>query len=290
MSEDLQPLLQELDARIQELEQLPHPEIQQQVFTVLQLIDQLHRGSVSRLATYLKQKGLWEETLDDEAMNLLFTLYDQLPLDETTQVEDALQTVRPYIQSHGGELELVKVEDGVVHVMLKGSCQSCSASSATLTHGVETALREGFTGFKEMVVQESDEPARDDWIELKVLPAGMNTTQGPVFKEVAQLSDLAQERANIVRLEQKNILLVRSGLEVFAYDAECPGCNLSLDGAKRSGNVLVCTWTNCAFDIRNGRRVDGEEGAGLKVYPVTVQGDQVLLAMDFSPTSMFGGA
>ena len=288
MSEDLQPLLQELDARIQELEQLPHPELQQQVFTVLQLIDQLHRGSVSRLAEYLKQKDLWEEALNDEAIDLLFTLYDQIPLDETTQVEDALQAVRPYIQSHGGELEVVKVEDGVVHVMLKGSCQSCSASSATLTHGVETALREGFAGFKEMVVHESDEPARDDWIELKVLPTGTNTAQGPVFKEVARLSELALDRANIVRLEQKAILLVRSGFEVFAYDAECPGCNLPLDGAKLSGNVLVCTWTNCAFDIRNGRRVDGDVGAGLKVYPVAVQGDQVLLAMDFSPTSMFG--
>lgn len=284
---DLQALLEELDGRIGQLEHLPHPEVQQQVFTVLQLIDRLHRGSVNRLSAFLKEKNLWDDALDDEAINLLFTLYDQIPLDEATQVDDALQSVRPYIESHGGELEVVKVEEGVVHVMLKGSCQSCSASSATLTHGVETALREGFAGFKDMIVHESNEPARDDWIELNVLPPGASQ-RGPVFKEVARLSTLSEGRANSIVLEQKNILLVRQKFDVFAYDAQCPGCGLPLEGAKVSGNVLVCTWTNCAFDTRNGRRVDGEESGGLKVYPVTVQGDQVLLAMDFSPTSMFG--
>lgn len=287
---ELQALLEELDGRIGQLEQLPHPEIQAQVFTVLQLIDQLHRGSVSRLSEFLKEKGLWEDVLEDEVINLLLTLYDQIPLDEATQVDDALQSVRPYIASHGGELEVVKVENGTVHVMLKGSCQSCSASDATLTHGVETALREDFAGFKAMVVHESNEPARDDWIELTVLPVNTQQPQGPVFKDVARLSDLAQDHVNIIRLEHKNILLLRLGYDVFAYDVDCPGCNLSLDGAKLSGNVLVCPWTNCAFDIRNGRRVDGEEGAGLKVYPVTVQDNQVLLAMEFSPTTMFGNS
>jgi Fe-S cluster biogenesis protein NfuA/nitrite reductase/ring-hydroxylating ferredoxin subunit len=278
----VQDLIEELNARIAQLEQLPQPELKAQIFTVLQLIDQLHRPSVARMASFLKEKNLWEESLNDGHIHLLFTLYDQLPLDELTQVEDALQSVRPYIESHGGDLEVLKVEDGIVHVKLKGSCQSCSASSATLTLGVETALREGYANFKQMVVHEPNELPKGDWIELDVLPV---RAQGPVFKEMARLSDLAQ--VTTIRLEQKHILLVRSGFEVFAYDATCPGCQLSLEGAKLSGHVLVCPWTNCAFDSRNGRRVDGGNGEGLKVYPVAVQGNQVMLAMDFSPTALF---
>lgn len=292
MADDLATLLQDLDARIRGLEALPDPEVQDQVFTVLQLIDTLHRTAVSRLATRLKETPLWDAVLEDEAVNILFTLYDQLPLDEVTQVEDALEVVRPYIHSHGGELELVKVEDGVVHVALKGSCQTCSASSATLSHGVETALREGFAGFKEMVVHEADEPTIEGLIELPMMQGAQLQTepvkpQGPVFKAVAQLSLLPTDRAVLAPVEGQAVLLVRSGGEAYAYAATCPGCSMSLEGAALSGHVLVCPWSNCAYDVRSGRRVDGEAGEGLRVYPVSVQGNQVLLAMEFSPTSLF---
>jgi Fe-S cluster biogenesis protein NfuA/nitrite reductase/ring-hydroxylating ferredoxin subunit len=289
MASDLQDLLQELDARIRGLEALPE-EVQEQVFTMLQVIDSVHRTSVSRLAAQLKEAGIWERALEDDGVNVLFTLYDQLPLVEEAQVEDALELVRPYIHSHGGEVEVLKVEDGVVHLMLKGSCQSCSASSDTLKRGVETALREGFAGFKGVVVHEADEPPHEGWIDLPMVTNAASRTkpQGPVFRQVARLSDLPTDRAAVVSVEGRSVLLVRSGAQAYAYDPACPGCTMSLEGAKLSGNVLVCPWQNCAYDVRSGRRADGEAGENLRVYPVSVQADQVLLAMEFAPAALFG--
>lgn len=50
--------------------------------------------------------------------------------------------VRPYINSHGGEIELVAIDDGIARVRLSGACSGCSASSITLRNVVSDALRE----------------------------------------------------------------------------------------------------------------------------------------------------
>lgn len=287
MSNDLQALLRELDARIRDLESLPQPELRERIFTVLQLVDGLHRGAVERVAELLEEGGMWEAAVNDERVGLLLALYDQVPVDDVARAEDALAPVRPYIRSHGGEVEVLRVVDGVVHVRLVGSCRSCSAAGATLSHGVETALREGFAGFRGMVVQDTDEPPHPGWVDLPVVQAGGARPGGPVFREIGLLTELPTDRATLRSVEGNPVLLVRAEEDAYAYDATCPGCGLTLEGAKLSGHVLVCTWTNCAFDVRSGRRVDGEPGRGLRVYPVSVQRGRVLLALDFSPTSLF---
>jgi Fe-S cluster biogenesis protein NfuA len=53
-------------------------------------------------------------------------------------------TVLPGIQSDGGDLELLSVDDGIAKVRLQGACRSCPASSATLKHGVERTLMSAF--------------------------------------------------------------------------------------------------------------------------------------------------
>lgn len=57
------------------------------------------------------------------------------------RVNAALQTIRPYLQADGGDVELVQVtEDGIVEVRLTGACVGCPMSQMTLRAGVERAL------------------------------------------------------------------------------------------------------------------------------------------------------
>ena len=58
------------------------------------------------------------------------------------KVEEALNTIRPYIQMDGGDVEFVDYVDGVVRVRLTGACAGCPMSQMTLTMGVEKALKE----------------------------------------------------------------------------------------------------------------------------------------------------
>jgi Fe-S cluster biogenesis protein NfuA len=59
-----------------------------------------------------------------------------------TRILRALEKVRPYLHSHGGDVEFLNVTGGVVRLKLLGSCGSCPSSSVTLKNAVEEALYE----------------------------------------------------------------------------------------------------------------------------------------------------
>jgi len=69
------------------------------------------------------------------------------------RVEKVLDKIRPYIQSDGGNIALVAVDEtnGVVKVTLSGACGSCPSSTATLKGGVERMIRQEIPEIKEVV-------------------------------------------------------------------------------------------------------------------------------------------
>ncbi len=67
------------------------------------------------------------------------------------KVKLALNKIRPMLQSDGGDVELVSVEEGVVKVRLTGACGNCPMSQATLKNGVERILKQEVPEVKEVV-------------------------------------------------------------------------------------------------------------------------------------------
>src|ERR1041384_6149127 len=64
--------------------------------------------------------------------------------DTLERIEKTLDTLRPYISSHRGQVEVVDFDesDGVLLLRLGGTCSGCSASSITLRQGIEARLRQ----------------------------------------------------------------------------------------------------------------------------------------------------
>lgn len=57
-------------------------------------------------------------------------------------IEKALDEIRPFLQSDGGDISLLSIEDGkVVNVQLKGACVGCSVNQMTLKSGVEMTIK-----------------------------------------------------------------------------------------------------------------------------------------------------
>ena len=67
------------------------------------------------------------------------------------KVEEALNEIRPALQAHGGDVELVSVEKDRVNVKLTGACGCCPMSQMTLKTGVEKALKEALPEIREVV-------------------------------------------------------------------------------------------------------------------------------------------
>lgn len=67
------------------------------------------------------------------------------------KVEAVLNDIRPALQSDGGDVELVEVDQGVVKVRLKGACGGCPMASMTLKNGIEKVLKESIPEVKEVL-------------------------------------------------------------------------------------------------------------------------------------------
>jgi Fe-S cluster biogenesis protein NfuA/nitrite reductase/ring-hydroxylating ferredoxin subunit len=245
----------QLDTLVQTLER----DGDERALMLLELIDAVHRPGLAALA---------EGDTEHPAARVLIAMYG-LELDDEELVEEALEQVRPYINSHGGEVELVSVEDGVVRVRMSGACRGCAASAMTLRRGIEEALRDGYPGFREVVAEEP-EPG-PVLLQLEDL-------RRPVFADVDAPEDGA---VRAVTLDSVPVLLVKTHGEVFAFRNGCAVDGLPLEGARLTGDgVIVCPWHNCAYDARTGKRVDDPAAAGLAVIPVALRDGAVQVAVN----------
>lgn len=65
-------------------------------------------------------------------------------MDQLEKIEIALQSIRPFLQKDGGDVEFVELtEDNVVRVRLVGACETCSMSAMTLKAGIEESIKNG---------------------------------------------------------------------------------------------------------------------------------------------------
>lgn len=146
----LNEVLDRLEGLLAEIDQLDE-EVRRPVLELLDGLDALHRTALERLPEALGTDGVERLRTADPALAWLLDTYG-IGADERAAAERALDSVRPYIHSHGGEVELLDVSGGVVHVRVAGACSGCAASAITLREGVEAALREVVPGFQRLEV------------------------------------------------------------------------------------------------------------------------------------------
>jgi len=262
---------------------------------LLELIDAIHRPALGLIVA---------GDLDDPIAQAVLTMYDLAAVDERVQVEEALDEIRPYIESHGGGIELLDVEaGGVVHVRMNGSCHGCAASALTLRRGVEEKLRERLDWFREVVAHDpegeaapSSPPGSFELPLLQIAPFGGSAGNGggteaaaaapklkrPVFVDAGAFADLPAGTLKAVDADGTSVVILNVDGEPYAFRNLCPvEGRLPLDGGRLTGSVLVCPWHNCAYDARSGKRVDDEPGQpSLAVVPVAVSAGVLQVAVN----------
>lgn len=149
--EELLERIGELVATVEDAD----PAVRDPVLEVLDYLEAWHREGITRLASALPADALEGAREDPVVAHLLDTYLDEQDdtADPEAVVHEALDEIRPYVHSHGGEMELVAVSNGVVTLRLMGSCHGCPSSEVTLTQGIEQALRERWPGFRRIEVE-----------------------------------------------------------------------------------------------------------------------------------------
>jgi Fe-S cluster biogenesis protein NfuA len=136
-------------------------EVADTTIEMLDWIDVFHANGVGRMVEMLRDwRGeiLLEAVAADPVAGALLSAYGlgaDTDLDAArVSVQAALAEVRPYLHSHGGDMEVVHLEDGVVRLKLHGSCDGCTASDATIIEQVEAAMKEHWVDFRRIEVEE----------------------------------------------------------------------------------------------------------------------------------------
>jgi Fe-S cluster biogenesis protein NfuA len=117
---------------------------------------ELHGEALDRLMEIVAQAGdsgyaLMDDFAGDDLVASLLLLYGLHPYDLETRVKKALDGARPFLQSHGGDVELLGVIDGTVRLRLAGNCRDCSSSTMTLKLAIERAIYEAAPDVTEII-------------------------------------------------------------------------------------------------------------------------------------------
>jgi len=142
---EIQGQLERLEVLIQDIEELPDPTARAHARELVQSILGFHGVALARLLDRIAEAGepgraLLEALAGDQPVSSLLLLYGLHPHDLESRVEHALERVRPYLRSHGGNVELLGIAEGVVRLRMLGSCNGCPSSSMTFKLAIEEAI------------------------------------------------------------------------------------------------------------------------------------------------------
>lgn len=142
---EFQGRLGHLDALLREAEQLADPAARSRLQQIVQALLDLHGAALERLLEHVTGageagRGILDACARDDVVAGLLLLHGLHPLDLEERLRRALDGVRPYLLSHGGNVELIEVRDGMVRLRLQRSCHQCPSSSVTMQQTVEEAI------------------------------------------------------------------------------------------------------------------------------------------------------
>jgi Fe-S cluster biogenesis protein NfuA len=266
---------------------------------LVRLVADLYGAGLERLLDLLYDQGaLTDDALDaiagDELVAGLLLVHGLHPYDVVTRIERALAGVRPYLGSHGGDVELLEVSaDGVARLRMLGSCDGCPSSSVTLKLAVEGAIEAAAPEITAIEVEEpAARPAGGAVIPVSALFSRLTDTAGPAgagasWVAVAELDRLAA--GAVVHLPDAVVPLVgcRIGVDRYAFRDGCARCGRSLAGAvlaRRAGGaagdaVLRCPSCRAHYDVRRAGACLDDDALHLSPLPLLADGDAVLVAV-----------
>jgi Fe-S cluster biogenesis protein NfuA len=142
---ELRQRMERIESLLHEVEQIPDPRAQARTRQIVQAILDLHGTALERMLEHIAAAGdaglaMIDSLARDDLVSSLLLLYGLHPMDLETRVRQALDKVRPYLRSHGGNVELLSVAEGVVRLRMEGSCHGCPSSAATLRLSIEQAI------------------------------------------------------------------------------------------------------------------------------------------------------
>lgn len=266
MGDDVGARIEELLAQVAELGGGPAAATAEELVRV---VVEYYGAGLGRIAELAGPEVVRALSADPQVSTLL-VLHDLHPLDVEARIEQALDSVRPYLGSHAGGVAFLGVDaDGVAHLQLSGSCDGCPSSTVTVKLTIEQALLAAAPELQDIEVEGVDDPAAGKPLLQIGLRPGLESA--PTWQHPAAPDLPTAGTASGVELGGTRVLLARLADTYYAYTDRCASCGGPLGTSALDGDVLTCAGCAARYDIRlAGIAADA---SGLRLEPLPLLDD-----------------
>jgi nitrite reductase/ring-hydroxylating ferredoxin subunit/Fe-S cluster biogenesis protein NfuA len=212
--------------------------------------------------------------VQDELVYAVLRRYRLIKPSLQERVEAALDTVRPMLAMHGGDVQLVRVvPPSAIDVRFTGACESCPASVTTFTLGVKKALEEGA-------------PEITDVRQVKGLASGAVATGSVRFVSpfaanetdrwlpAGTVGDIPEDGIRATTIGGEPVLLWRSGDALACVQNACAHQGFPIDRGIVADGTIVCPRHGFTYELASGECLTAP-GVQLRMHAVRLVGDDV---------------
>ena len=278
--DDLVRRVQELDERLEAVgDSVAREAADELVGTVMDLYGE----GLERIFGALADGGsatlaVREQLVNDPVVAGLLLIHGLHPVGLEERVRAALESVRPYLQSHSGDVDLLGLDEGVVRLRLQGSCDGCPSSASTLELAIEQALEEAAPDLAGIEVEGVVEA--QPVFHGRQLPLAAAPTSTPGWTPLDGLDVLTPDTMNAALVDGVKLVVANVGGTLLAYRNECAGCGGSLDRGDLEYGILTCPGCGRSFQLPlAGRLLGGEESLQLTPVPLLAENGGVKVAV-----------
>jgi Fe-S cluster biogenesis protein NfuA/nitrite reductase/ring-hydroxylating ferredoxin subunit len=256
-TEQLVGRVQDLQARLESSNATATRELAEELVSA---VVQMYGAGLERILASLIEAGPEGERIaaslpDDPLVATLLLIHDLHPVPLEHRVQQALDSVRPYMESHGGNVELLSLEHGVARIHLRGSCSDCSASSVTLELAIKRALEDAAPDLEGLEVE-----------GMSARTAGRAGGPESMWIDLESVSELADGSLAPVSVAGRELLVANVDGSLLAYRDRCASCGARLrDGLLMAGALSCPECARSFFLPRAGRSMDDDR---LQLEPV----------------------
>ncbi len=238
-----------------------------------QAIDALHAEALRRLVRTLRGwSGAAEALRAAAADNVVYAVLRHHGIVKPSiaeRVEAALDSVRPMLAGHGGNVELVGVEPPAVTVRFMGACDNCPASTLTIDAAIKTAVHAAC-------------PEITDIVQVKDAACGhgadLPKNDGNPWLPAGMVQDIPEGGIRAANLDGHAVILARIDDAVTCFDDACVHLGAALHDGETENGVLTCPWHGFRFDLRTGD-CETAPGMALAAHETSIVAGRVLVRL-----------
>jgi Fe-S cluster biogenesis protein NfuA/nitrite reductase/ring-hydroxylating ferredoxin subunit len=278
-----------IEALLQEFGAVADLRVRANAEELVRLLMELYGSALARILEVIDDAASAHEIFDrlaaDDLVASLLVLHGLHPLNVETRIVRALDRVRPYLGSHGGDVKLLGVKAGVVHLRLEGSCHGCPSSMVTMKLAIEKAIEEAAPEVVRIEVEGASSSGSAASFGNGASPKSDLTAEQDLeinsggWIALDKLPEFTEANLVLTKLAGKSVLVCRVGETFYAYQDSCPSCGSALGGSALEENLLTCSSCARRYDLRAaGQCLDVGE-LHLAPLPLLVEQDGVKIAV-----------